>query len=126
MPWGLDLAAAWSWRVIVIGAAGLAVLWLLSYFAVITLPLIIALLIAALNAPLVQSLKRFGIPEIDQNKIPIITPGPGQPPPPEDDGACSVEPLMPSLAIVAGPTMPSTSSPLRAWNALTALRVCGP
>ena len=62
VPWGLDLAAAWSWRLIVIAVAGLGVLWLLSYFALITLPLAIALLIAALAAPMVDALHRIGMP----------------------------------------------------------------
>jgi predicted PurR-regulated permease PerM len=63
VPWGLDLAAAWSWRVLVIAAAGYTILWLLSFFAVITLPLIIALLITALAAPVVRALKEIGIPQ---------------------------------------------------------------
>lgn len=62
VPWALDLAAAWSWRLIVIAAAVFGVLWLLAYFAVISLPLVIALLIAALCAPMVRGLARIGIP----------------------------------------------------------------
>lgn len=62
VPWGLDLAAAWSWRLIVIVVAGLGVLWTLRYFAVITLPLAVALLISALAAPLVAALRRAGLP----------------------------------------------------------------
>lgn len=62
VPWGLDLAAAWSWRLIVIAVAMLGLLWTLRYFAVITLPLAIALLAAALAAPLVHALRRIGLP----------------------------------------------------------------
>lgn len=62
VPWGLDLAAAWSWRLIVISAAGLGVLYLMSYFAVITLPLAVALLVAALASPMVDALRRAGLP----------------------------------------------------------------
>ncbi|QIX28827.1 AI-2E family transporter [Nocardioides sp. JQ2195] len=62
VPWALDLAAAWAWRSIIIAAALLGVLWLLAYFAVITLPLVIALLIAALAAPLVRAMKAIGVP----------------------------------------------------------------
>ncbi|MDR7252502.1 putative PurR-regulated permease PerM [Nocardioides sp. BE266] len=62
VPWGLDLAAAWSWRLITIAAAGYGVLWLLGYFAVITLPLAVALLIAALCTPVVNALRRIGLP----------------------------------------------------------------
>jgi predicted PurR-regulated permease PerM len=62
VPWGLDLAAAWAWRLIIIAAAGYGVFWVLGYFAVITLPLVIALLITALAAPAVNAMTRAGIP----------------------------------------------------------------
>lgn len=62
VPWGLDLAAAWGWRLIVIAAAGYAIFYVVGYFAVITLPLVIALLITALATPLVAALTRLGVP----------------------------------------------------------------
>jgi predicted PurR-regulated permease PerM len=62
VPWGLDLAAAWAWRFLVIVAAGYAIVWVLAFFAVITLPLVIALLIAALSAPVVRVMKQVGVP----------------------------------------------------------------
>jgi len=62
VPWGLDLAAAWSWRLIVIAVATLGLLWTLRYFAVITLPLAISLLITALATPMVIWLRRIGVP----------------------------------------------------------------
>lgn len=63
MPWGLDLAAAWAWRLLIIAAAGYVVLWLVAYLAVITLPLVIAMLVAALSAPVVRGLKEVGVPQ---------------------------------------------------------------
>jgi predicted PurR-regulated permease PerM len=62
VPWGLDLAAAWGWRVLVIAAAGYLILWLVAFFAVITIPLAVALLITALASPLVRLLHRIGLP----------------------------------------------------------------
>ena len=62
VPYGMDLAAAWSWRFLVIGAAGLVILWLLNFFLVVVLPLVVALLIAALVSPVVAWLQRLGIP----------------------------------------------------------------
>ncbi len=62
VPWGLDLAAAWSWRLIIIVIAALGLLWTLRYLAVITLPLAVALLITALVAPVVAWLRRVGLP----------------------------------------------------------------
>lgn len=62
VPWGLDLAAAWSWRLIVIAAAGLGIAWVLAHFVVVTLPLAIALLIAALSGPAVRALTAIRMP----------------------------------------------------------------
>ncbi|MBS43413.1 MAG: AI-2E family transporter [Nocardioides sp.] len=62
VPWGLDLAAAWGWRLLVIAAATYVVLWLVAYFAVITLPIAIALLLAALAGPVVNGLRRLRLP----------------------------------------------------------------
>ncbi len=62
VPWGLDLAAAWGWRFLVIAAAGYLILWLVAFFALITLPLVIALLLTALASPLVRLMGRAGLP----------------------------------------------------------------
>ncbi|NYG56784.1 AI-2E family transporter [Nocardioides perillae] len=62
VPWAVDLVAAWAWRALVIGAALLALLWLLAYFAVVTLPVAIALLLAALASPLAERLRLVGVP----------------------------------------------------------------
>ncbi len=61
VPWAYDLAAAWAWRFLVITAAGLVVLYGLSYFSVIVFPIIIAMFLAALTAPLVTAMGRIGI-----------------------------------------------------------------
>jgi len=61
VPWAVDLAAAWSWRFLVIVAAGYAVAWTLARFSVVSLPLAIALLITALAAPLVELGDRVGL-----------------------------------------------------------------
>lgn len=58
VPWGVDLAAAWAWRFLVIAAAAFVVLWVVAYFSVVTLPLAIALLITALVIPAVDGLDR--------------------------------------------------------------------
>jgi predicted PurR-regulated permease PerM len=62
VPWGIDLAAAWAWRFLVIAAAGYVLLWLVAFFAVVTIPLVIAMLIAALVVPVVDGLHRVGLP----------------------------------------------------------------
>jgi len=62
VPWAVDLAAAWSWRMLVIAAAAFAVGWVVAQFSVIVMPLVIALLIAALAAPAVEASARVGFP----------------------------------------------------------------
>jgi putative heme transporter len=62
VPWAYDLAAAWAWRFIVIAVALLMVLWTLKFFVVVVFPLVIALFIAALTAPLVSLLERARVP----------------------------------------------------------------
>lgn len=62
VPWGVDLAAAWAWRFLVIVAAGYLIARVLGFFAVITLPLVVALLIAALVTPVAVALTRVGVP----------------------------------------------------------------
>jgi putative heme transporter len=61
VPWAVDLAAAWAWRFLAMVAAGYVVIWLLARFSVVTLPLVIALLITALAAPLVNLGERIGL-----------------------------------------------------------------
>ncbi|MGO4255986.1 AI-2E family transporter [Marmoricola sp. RAF53] len=62
VPWGYDLAAAWAWRFLVIVAAGFVVLKFIDFFSVVVFPVVIALFLAALAAPLVRLMQRAGIP----------------------------------------------------------------
>lgn len=62
VPVGLDLAAGWSWRLLVIAGAGYLLAWLLGYFAVVTIPLAVALLVSALASPIVNGVHRIGVP----------------------------------------------------------------
>jgi len=59
VPYGVDLAAAWSWRLLVIAGALAILLYLLDAFMIVVLPLAIALFIAALCEPLVSWLSRW-------------------------------------------------------------------
>src|SRR4051812_276232 len=61
VPWGLDLAAAWAWRLIVIAIATYGLFRGVTFFAELTIPLVVAILITALGAPLVAALERVGI-----------------------------------------------------------------
>ncbi len=58
----LKLAAAWSWRFLVVVAAVSIALWGLSKVSILVLPCLIALLLAALMAPVVSFLDRHKWP----------------------------------------------------------------
>lgn len=61
VPYGVDLAAAWSWRMLVIAGAAFLVGYLIAFFAVVVIPVVVALLITALVAPVVDLLERAGV-----------------------------------------------------------------
>jgi predicted PurR-regulated permease PerM len=61
VPVGVEIAAAWAWRVLVIAGAAYLLGWLISFFSVIVIPVVVALLISALVVPLVDTLTRLGV-----------------------------------------------------------------
>ena len=61
VPYGVDLAAAWSWRLLVIAACAWLLGYLVSFFAVVVIPVVVALLISALVVPVVDWLERIGV-----------------------------------------------------------------
>lgn len=73
VPFGLDLAAAWAWRFLVISAALLCILYLANLFMVVTLPLAIALLLSALASPGVRMLRRAGVPRGLAGLVVLVT-----------------------------------------------------
>ncbi len=62
VPWALDLAAAWSWRFLMILLAGSALVWGFWYVRVISIPVVIALLLTALVGPVVGAGQRLRLP----------------------------------------------------------------
>lgn len=61
VPVSLRIAAAWSWRLIVVGAVGYALLWLAGRYLILFAPLMIGLLLAGLLAPAFRWLVRFRV-----------------------------------------------------------------
>ena len=61
VPYGVDLAAAWSWRLLIIAAAAALIGYLISFLAVMVIPVVVALLISALVVPVVDWLERVGV-----------------------------------------------------------------
>ncbi|MGI8675862.1 MAG: AI-2E family transporter [Nocardioidaceae bacterium] len=72
IPHGVEIAAAWSWRLLLIAAAGGLIFWLLRFFREVTVPLAIALLITALATPFVDLLGRLGLPRGLATAITVI------------------------------------------------------
>lgn len=66
------IAAAWSWRLLVIGVAVGALLWLLSYVSMVVVPLVVALLLAALLEPAAARLREVGVPRSLASAIVLI------------------------------------------------------
>ncbi|GAA1613542.1 AI-2E family transporter [Leucobacter chromiireducens] len=62
LPLGFRVAAAWSWRLIIIGLALAGFLWLIVQVRIIVIPLLVAILLTALLAPVVEWFVRRGAP----------------------------------------------------------------
>jgi len=61
VPWVLQVAGAWSWRLLLVGAAAYLVARILGYLAVVTVPCVVALLLTAMLYPLTARLRRAGL-----------------------------------------------------------------
>ncbi|WP_348771171.1 AI-2E family transporter [Canibacter zhuwentaonis] len=62
VPAGMRIAAAWSWRLLLVGAAIAVTFWLIAQVSTIVIPLFIAVLLAALLQPIVQFAVKIGLP----------------------------------------------------------------
>jgi predicted PurR-regulated permease PerM len=58
VPYPLRIAAAWSWRVLMVAAAALAVLWVVGRLHQVVVPVAISLLLSALLSPAVSWLRK--------------------------------------------------------------------
>lgn len=64
VPIGVEIAAGWAWRFLVIAAAGAVGIWFLRYFSEVTVPVVIALLATALAVSGVDFLERHKFPRL--------------------------------------------------------------
>lgn len=62
VPYGLTVAAAWSWRVLLVLAMAGAGIWLLSHVSLLVIPLIVAALLSTLLAPIHKRFVGWGLP----------------------------------------------------------------
>jgi putative heme transporter len=58
VPWAMGVATAWSWRLLVVGAAVYLLLKLMAMYLVLVVPVFIAVLLVALVKPLADLLQR--------------------------------------------------------------------
>ena len=113
MPPGLQVAAAWAWRVLLVVAVIFGLGWLLRYLSEVMVPLAIAILLAALLSPVANRLRSWGLPR----------------------GAATAGTVLGGLALIAGSlvligtqiAVPGLdSSPETSWRASTSCStICG-
>lgn len=71
-PKGLRIAAAWSWRLLVIGVVGWALLRVIGTVRIVIVPLLVALLLSALLAPAVGWMLRARFPRTLATAVVLI------------------------------------------------------
>ncbi|WP_261624421.1 AI-2E family transporter [Nesterenkonia marinintestina] len=64
IPWGVRIAASWSWRVLIILAFTGVMIWLLSYVSLVIISLLIAALLATLMRPVHNFFRKLKFPAI--------------------------------------------------------------
>lgn len=62
VPLGMRVAGAWAWRIILVAGVLALAFWLISYFSFLVIPLMVAVLITSLLAPMVAALQRLKVP----------------------------------------------------------------
>lgn len=62
LPLGIRVAAAWAWRLMLIGLASAGFIWAIVQVRIIVIPLFIAILLTALLAPVVGWFERHNLP----------------------------------------------------------------
>ena len=74
VPRGLDIAAAWSWRVILVVVLLWGITWLARYLSEVFIPVAVAILLTALMLPVANALKkgRWGLPRAAATAITVI------------------------------------------------------
>lgn len=63
MPFAMRIAGAWAWRILVIIAAAVPILWLMGQASLLVIPLAVALLFAALLEPFYNRLRHWKWPK---------------------------------------------------------------
>jgi putative heme transporter len=72
VPHGLHVAAAWSWRVILVIILLSAIVWLVRYLSEVLIPVAVAILLTALMLPVAAILKKWGLPRAAATAITVL------------------------------------------------------
>lgn len=64
LPYGVVVAAAWSWRVLLIIAMSAVAIWLLSHVSLLIIPILVAALLATLLQPAHRFLLKLKVPAV--------------------------------------------------------------
>jgi predicted PurR-regulated permease PerM len=74
VPRGLQVAAAWSWRVILVVALLWGIAWLVRYLSEVFIAVAVAILLTALMLPVANALKkgRWGLPRAAATAVTVI------------------------------------------------------
>jgi predicted PurR-regulated permease PerM len=74
VPRGLQIAAAWSWRVILVVILLWGIVWLVRYFSEVFIAVAVAILLTALMLPVANALKkgRWGLPRAAATAVTVI------------------------------------------------------
>lgn len=72
VPRGLEVAAGYAWRVLLLGVGVYALFWVLSYFSTVTVPLAIAALLTAMLSPLVSRLRSWGASPVAAAAVALV------------------------------------------------------
>ena len=74
VPHGLQVAAAWSWRVILVIILLAGIVWLMRYLSEVMIPVAVAILLTALMLPVAEALKkgRWGLPRAAATAITVL------------------------------------------------------
>jgi putative heme transporter len=74
VPRGLEIAAAWSWRVILVVVVLWGIIWMARYLSEVVIPVVVAILLTALMLPVADALRkgRWGMPRAAATAITVI------------------------------------------------------
>jgi predicted PurR-regulated permease PerM len=72
VPRGLQIAAAWSWRVIIVAVVIYGLLWIAGNLSEVVVPLSISILLAAMLSPVANRLHSWGLPRAGATAITVF------------------------------------------------------